>query len=146
MKKIIIRWFRLVENGETCPRCAETEKELEDAYKALKESLSAVNINLELIKEEITKEDFEKNPLKSNLLTINGKSLEHWLGGKSGSSKCCSVCGDKECRTVEIDGKTYETIKSELITKAVLIAASDLLKERPRQRKCCKKVSSSCCC
>lgn len=146
MKKIIIRWCRLVENGKTCPRCAETEKELENAYKALKEPLSAVNIDLKLIKEDIAKEDFEKNPLKSNLITINGKNLEYWLGGKSSSSKCCSVCGDKECRTVEIDGKIYETIKTELIVKAILIATSALLKERQRKGKCCKSVSLCSCC
>ncbi|MGT2490314.1 DUF2703 domain-containing protein [Cupriavidus basilensis] len=40
-----------------------------------------------------------------------------------GSSPCCSVCGDSECRTVDVGGTSYEVVPEELMVKAGLIAA-----------------------
>jgi hypothetical protein len=40
---------------------------------------------------------------------------------------CCSVCGDAECRTVEVGGTTFETIPERLLIRASLIAAAQLL-------------------
>ena len=53
--------------------------------------------------------------------------MEDWLAGTVGSSCCCSVCGDSECRMVEVGGSTCEAIPERLILKAALIAASELL-------------------
>lgn len=50
--------------------------------------------------------------------------MEAWLNGAVGSSRCCSVCGDSECRTVEIEGASYEVIPEALLVKAGLIASS----------------------
>lgn len=101
MKKLIIRWQRLVENNNTCPRCADTEKELEKAYIKLKEALKHFNIEVILEKYELITVEFIKNPLNSNLVLINDKTLESWLGAETGQSQCCSVCGDEECRTIQ---------------------------------------------
>ena len=61
----------------------------------------------------------------SNRIWIAGKPIEEWLEGTVGSSRCCSVCGDSECRTVEVRGTTFEAIPEQLILKAALLAASD---------------------
>jgi hypothetical protein len=53
--------------------------------------------------------------------------MEDWLSGSVGSSRCCSVCGDSDCRTLEIRGTTFETIPERLIVKAGLLAAAELL-------------------
>jgi hypothetical protein len=37
------------------------------------------------------------------------------------------VCGDNECRTVEVGGDTFEAIPETLIVKAGLAAAATLL-------------------
>ncbi len=129
-----IRWQRLVEDSETCSRCSSTEDELEDAVQKLEETLSALGMGLELEKEELTRGEFEKNPRESNLILINGKPLEDWLGGDVGQSECCDVCGDEDCRTVTINGKEYEVIPSDLIVKAGLAAASQTV-----------NTGSSCC-
>jgi uncharacterized protein DUF2703 len=42
------------------------------------------------------------------------------------SSRCSSVCGDSQCRTVEIEDTIFEAIPQELLIKAALIAASEL--------------------
>ena len=67
------------------------------------------------------------NPSESNRIWIAGQPLERWLEGSAGSSPCCSVCGDAECRTVELGGETFETIPERLIVKATLLAAAELL-------------------
>jgi hypothetical protein len=66
--------------------------------------------------------------------------MEQWLGASVGSSRCCSVCGDAECRTVEVEGMTFEAIPEALVVRAALLAASHLIgatTEAPSHRRCC---------
>ena len=56
-----------------------------------------------------------------------GKPIEEWLGAGVGESPCCSVCGDRPCRTVEVGGSTYEAIPEDLIVRAAMLAASDMI-------------------
>ena len=126
MKMLRITWQRLVTDGETCQRCGSTEDELDKAISILTKSLSPMNIEVALEKTEISFEEFEKNPLISNQILINEKPLEEWVGGIIGQSQCCGPCGSCDCRTVSVDGKVHETIPSDLITKAGLLAASRL--------------------
>ncbi|WP_297209625.1 MULTISPECIES: DUF2703 domain-containing protein [Thermodesulfovibrio] len=127
MEKLIIRWQRLVQNNTTCPRCVDTGLEIEKAYTKLREALKFFNIEVLLEKNELTDTEFNKNPLISNLILINGKPLEVWIGAETGQSQCCSVCGDEECRTIQFRGNIYEAIPENLIIKACLIAASELI-------------------
>jgi hypothetical protein len=53
--------------------------------------------------------------------------MEEWLGASVGSSRCCSVCGTSECRIVEVEETTFETIPETLSIRAALIASSQLL-------------------
>ena len=38
-----------------------------------------------------------------------------------------TVCGTSECRTVEVEGTTFETIPETLFLRAALVASSQLL-------------------
>jgi hypothetical protein len=53
--------------------------------------------------------------------------LEEWLDGRVGRSPCCDVCGDEECRTLELDGLIFEAIPAGLIVQAGIMAASRLI-------------------
>lgn len=117
-KSLVISWQRLVSDGSTCPRCGTTEEELDKAVSQFKEKLNPQGIDVVLRKEELTLEEFKQNPLMSNRITFNGQSLEDLLNAKTGHNKCCDVCGDEECRTVETGGTNYETIPAELIVEA----------------------------
>jgi len=64
--------------------------------------------------------------LQSNKILIAGKTLEEWVGAKTGQSKCCETCGDAECRTVEYADETHEAIPADLIVRAGLVAAARL--------------------
>ncbi len=46
---------------------------------------------------------------------------------KDRKSECCDICGPNDCRTIEIENKTYEKIPADLIIKAGLAAASELI-------------------
>lgn len=119
-----IKWQRLTVDGETCERCGLTEDEVENAVSKLEKALKPLNIDVKFKKKEISKAEFEKNPLSSNVIFINGKSLEDWLDAETGKSECCYVCED-DCRTVIVSGKEYEVVPSELIVRAGLKAASE---------------------
>ncbi len=127
MKKLLIKWQRVIDNNRTCPRCEGTEKEIEKAYEKIKKALSALSIEVVLDKIELTMDEFKKAPLQSNQIWINNKSLEEWLNSKVGKSKCCDVCGDEECRTIDFLGISYEKIPEALIIKACLLAAADII-------------------
>jgi len=117
-KKIKIEWQRLIIEKETCPRCGSTEQELGKAIKALRK----LGIEVELKKKEIGQAAFKRHPQESNKIMIAGKPMEYWLNAKTSKSPCCSVCGDNECRTIELKDKAYETIPADLIVKAALAA------------------------
>ncbi len=132
MKTLTIRWQRLVdEKGETCERCGSTEVELQKAIGSLQKSLGELGIEVVLEKSALDPETCAKDVSQSNRIWVGELPLEEWLSGEVGESPCGFCCeelgGDVECRTVTINGKTYEAIPSELIIKAGLIAGSHLL-------------------
>lgn len=132
MKTLVIKWQRLLdEGGQTCPRCGLTEGEVDSACQSLKQALAPLGIEVVLEKRSLVLGEFIKDPLQSNRILIDGRPIEEWLGAKVGQSKCCDVCGDSECRTVEIENYKYETIPASLIIKAGLMAASRILPAGP---------------
>lgn len=143
-KTLIVRWQRLVdENNETCERCGTTEEELEKAYNNLKQSLNLLGIKVILEKKALDPETCAKDISQSNRIWINGQTLEQWLDAEVGMSPCETCCdalgSDVECRTLIIDGKTYEVIPANLVIKAGLVAASQLLTVEP----CCPDNGAS---
>lgn len=149
MKMLKIKWRRLVSDGRTCPRCGSTEEELEKAISTLRQSLTSLGIEVILEKDELSVAEFKEEPSQSNQIWFNDKLLEDWIEGKSGQSPCCDVCGPSECRTVKVAGKTYETVPAELIIKAGLLAASQLIAAE-KNGSCCgseapKSPATKCC-
>ena len=128
MKVLPIIWKRLVSSdGRTCDRCNSTNQEMRRAVSKLKEVLGPLGIEPTLETREIDEEEFKANPSESNRIWIAGRPMEEWLGARVGSSRCCSVCGESECRTVEVGGATFEAIPEELFLKAALVASAQLL-------------------
>uniref|UniRef100_A0A7V4N361 DUF2703 domain-containing protein n=1 Tax=Thermodesulfobacterium geofontis TaxID=1295609 RepID=A0A7V4N361_9BACT len=128
MKTLKIKWQRLVINGQTCSRCKLTEEELEKAISILKQHLNPLEVEVVIEKNELSVEEFKKNPLQSNQIWVNNVPLEDWINGKVGQSLCCNVCNSSECRTIKVGMEVYETIPAELIIKAGFLAALQLIK------------------
>ncbi len=136
MNTLTIEWQRLLdEQKQTCPRCGTTEQEVEKAVRELSRVLADSDIAAELVKKSIDPETFSKDALQSNKIVIAGKTLEEWLGATTGQSKCCEVCGESECRTVEYGGDTHEAVPADLIVRAGVTAAAYLFKLKPPQLK-----------
>lgn len=132
MKSLPIVWQRLVNlDGTTCDRCNATYQEIQRTVSKLKEALRPLGIEPSLEIREIGEISFKATPSESNRIWIAGRPMEEWLGATVGSSRCCSVCGDSECRTVEVGGTRFEAIPEKLFLKAALIASSQLLDLTP---------------
>lgn len=149
MKTLAIEWQRLLDEHEkTCPRCGSTEQEVENAVTRLNQELEFFEINVSLVKKAIEPASFKKDVLQSNKIVIADKTLEEWLGAETGQSRCCDVCGDAECRTVEFADQTYETIPAHLIVKAGLLAASQVfhvkLPHSDQRKTAIKMLSKKC--
>ena len=127
MKPLPILWQRLVAEGKTCDRCNATYQEMQRAIEKLRQSLHPLGIEPRLEIREIDQQSFKANPSESNRIWIAGRPMEEWLGASVGSSRCRSVCGTSECRTVEVEGTTFETIPETLFLRAALVASSQLL-------------------
>lgn len=128
MRPLHIVWQRLVDaRGRTCARCGATQAALEHAVAKLKGALAPLGLEPALEIRAISEAAFKSDPSASNRIWIADRSLEEWLGASSGSSQCCSVCGESECRTVELGETVFEEIPEELILKAALAAAGEAL-------------------
>ncbi len=127
MKTLTIKWQRLLSKGQTCPRCGSTESEVEKAVTVLGQALKPLSIDVVLEKGELSVEQFKQDTLQSNTIWINGRLLEDWLGAQTGQSECCEVCGPNDCRTTAVAGEVHEVVPVELIVKAGLLAAANLI-------------------
>lgn len=145
MRELPIVWKRLVKDGQTCERCGSTLRQLESAVGKLEAALRPLDIRPTLVAEAIDVDRFLTQPAESNRVWIAGRPLEDWIGAEVGMSPCCSVCGESDCRTLEADGRTYETIPEALILKAGLAAAAELLASdsAAQTESCCS--GGSCC-
>lgn len=141
--KLSIHWQRLVDDqGQTCDRCGTTEKAVDEAARQLTAALAPLGLDVELKKTVIDPTAFARNPTESNRIWIGAEPLEQLLGAQVGTSKCCGSCGDNECRTLILDGRTHEAVSTRLIVQAGLIAASRQLGKAD----CCSGRESSSCC
>ena len=120
MKKIEIEWKHLDKDGSTCIRCADTGKELEKVIGELKRECRGRGMDIFFKETGLSEKEIDE----SNAVLINGEKIEHILPQASASSNCCGSCceftGRKTyCRTIELNGETYEAIPGSLIREAV---------------------------
>jgi hypothetical protein len=128
MTTLPIVWQRLLSSeGKTCDRCDATYQEMLRAMGKLKASLHPLGIEPVLEVKQIDDASFRAHPSESNRIWVAGKPLEEWVGARIGSSTCCSVCGDSPCRTVEVEGTTFEVVPETLLLRAASLAASQIL-------------------
>lgn len=127
MKTLPIVWKRLVSEGATCPRCGSTQQNITSAIAQLQSALRPLGIEPALDMQALDDAAFRANPSESNRIWIGGRPMEDWLGARPGNSPCCEVCGDLPCRTMEVDGTTYEAIPADLIVRAGVVAAAKMI-------------------
>jgi hypothetical protein len=134
-----VRWQRLVdESGQTCDRCGLTGTEVKKAVDLLTSALEPLNIDVVLKEARLSPDECAEDISQSNRIWIAGVSLEDWLGARVGESPCEGCCEYMEecldaegqtvdCRTLVIGTQVYEAIPAELMLKAGLLAAAELV-------------------
>lgn len=139
-KTLTIEWQRFVaQSGDTCERCGLTQEEVQKASQILKQSFAPLGIQVALQEKSLDAATFAQDVSQSNRIWLGGRPLEEWLGAEVGKSACatCPVeagCADDvECRTIKLADQTYETIPADLIIRAGLLAAFDLLSAGPTE-------------
>jgi hypothetical protein len=113
-----IVWQRLVSPDGTCDRCNATHDEIRQAAK-----LDAVLWIFSRTRDHEIDENPSHQSVWVNRIWLRRMVVVGWDQG----SRCCSVCGDAECRTMEVSGATFETIPEVLFLKAALVAAAQVL-------------------
>lgn len=128
MPELKIKWQRLVDDhGQTCDRCSCTADEIRAAADLLREALAPLGIAVVAEMKRISISVFMQAPLESNRVWIGERPLEEWLRAEVGQSQCCGSCGEHECRTVTVNEQRYEVIPKEMVLKAGLMAAAELV-------------------
>jgi small redox-active disulfide protein 2 len=122
MAHLEVEWRHLVADGNTCDRCDLTGN-------ALRATLASLHAELTAQGHAVS---FKETPLgtadlaQSNLILLNGRALEDWLGASSTETHCASCCdligAQVCCRAVDINGTVYEAIPDDLIRTAALAA------------------------
>ncbi|MCX7822877.1 MAG: DUF2703 domain-containing protein [Syntrophobacterales bacterium] len=121
MTSISLRWYHLVdENGNTCDRCDQTLLNLEKVISVIKPAFEEFDITIDFEKVALSYDEFKRNPLASNQITIDGRPLETILDLKVGKSPCCGPCAGNDCRTLVIKGVERDVIEARVILKAIL--------------------------
>jgi len=128
MKNLTIEWRHLdIEKdgvASTCVRCNDTGEELADVVKALSLECGLKGTEISFKETKLAPSDVAQ----SNLVLFNGIPIEEVLPGafasKNECQSCCDLIGSQtDCRTIEYNGKTYETIPAELIRQAACAVA-----------------------
>lgn len=119
MKNITIEWRHLDVDGDTCERCGNTGDEVEKAVDSLNRECAPQGVSFTL--QEIRLDAGQLS--ESNAILIDGHYIESLLPQAERNDSECGSCGDLvgesvECRTVDIDGRSHETVPAELIRTA----------------------------
>jgi hypothetical protein len=129
---LTIRWQRLQDSaGQTCDRCGITEQTIEQAGQLLAVCLKPLGFRVAVEKSTLTPAQFALDPSQSNRIWIGDQPLETVLGAKTGTSQCAGVCGEKSCRAMVVNGRSYEAIPVELIVRAGMKVAADMIEPNP---------------
>ena len=124
MKTIVIEWRHLAVGGATCQRCGDTGIEVGRAVEELRAECASKGVEI-LFRETLLAPE---QIAESNMILINGVSVEQILPQAEASASCCPSCGDltgrdEECRTLVHLGQIFETIPRDLIRQAVCTVA-----------------------
>ena len=119
MKELKIEWKHYDKEGETCTRCNRTGDNIKTALSVISKDDSYKNIKIDY-KETI----LEANKMPdSNTILINGQKLEDILNARASENYChscsCLAGSGTNCRTIELNDKSYEDIPKELILEAI---------------------------
>ncbi len=127
-RKLVIRWQHAVcQNDNPCERCINTPLEIQQAFDDLKSSLTGLGITVTMEEKKIKHHD--------DRLFINDRDVIDLLKGERVKTACAN-CFDENgnprtCTSLKLGEDIFEVIPAELIIKAGLMSASELITAPP---------------
>lgn len=121
MKTLEIEWRHLEKDGYTCIRCSDTGEALNEVISKIADECRPHGWDIIFKETKLT----EKDVSESNLILFNGEPIESVLPEAKASESSCKSCSElisepsTSCRTLELEGKSYEGIPSSIIRQAV---------------------------
>ena len=127
-RTLVIRWQHAVcQNDNPCERCINTPIEIQRAFDDLKSSLAGLGITVTMEEKKIKDHD--------DRLFINDHDVIDLLKGERTKTACANCFDDKgnprTCTSLKLGEDVFEVIPAELIIKAGLVAASELMTAAP---------------
>ncbi len=121
MPTLEIEWRRLLQDGQTCARCADTGDELRRMLAPLAHELRPLGWELTLRETPLAATALHE----SNSILLNGTPIEDLLPGARRGESCCPSCSSllgstASCRTVLYQGQCHEALPQQLIREAVM--------------------------
>lgn len=114
-----IEWKHYDKEGETCTRCNSTGNNIKAVLGIVSTDNAYKNIQIKY-KETIL--EASEMP-DSNTVLINGQKIEDVLNAKTSENYChscsCLAGSDTNCRTIELNNKSYESIPKDMILEAI---------------------------
>lgn len=125
MNTITVEWMHLDKDGQTCERCNNTGLEVKQIVERLNNECLSKQVQILFKETKLTEENIDK----SNLILINGSSIESILPNTVVSESNCCSCGEltgknEVCRTIIHFSEVYETIPQKLIREAICKVAN----------------------
>ena len=119
MPQLEIEWKHFDRSGNTCLRCSDTGKTLQEVVSKLATRYGDKGIAVRLKETLLDASELSR----SNQILFNGASLEDLVNGaqliESHCISCCELIGEEvSCRAVVVEGETYEAIPEKLIRQA----------------------------
>ena len=120
MSNLLIEWSHFEKDKQTCLRCAETGREIDDVIDEMLKLCAPKGIQIKFKETKLGEEDTSK----SNSILFNGTPIEEVLPNAQTSTNYCGSCSEltgKEtyCRTVKYHDEVYATIPGSLIREAI---------------------------
>ena len=119
MEELNIEWMHYDKEGETCIRCNSTGDNIKAALEVVSTDDTYKNIKINY-KETIL--EASEMP-DSNTVIINGQKLEDILNAKASENYChscsCLKGSGTNCRTIELNDESYESLPKEMILEAI---------------------------
>lgn len=121
MKTLEIEWRHLEKDEDTCIRCSDTGEALNEVISKIAYECRPHGWEIIFKESKLT----EKDVSESNLILFNGEPIESVLPEAKVSESSCKSCSklisepSTSCRTLEVEGRSYEGIPSSIIRQAV---------------------------
>jgi hypothetical protein len=125
---VVLEWQRSgSEACLACAKCGVNESAVQQACSELKAKLAAKGIAVTFVERKP-----EPNMSGPSQMWVCDVPLETWLGGSIATQPCCAEGSGPDARQIfhralEVDGQSYSVIPADLMVRAGLSAADELL-------------------